>query len=71
MRLRIGKLLEERGLNAHEFAKLAGLPITTAYRLANLKKPPKQLHAATIDKVCEALGVQPGDLFEYVPRKHR
>ena len=66
MRLRIAKLLKERGLNAHQLAKMAGLPITTAYRLVSAK-PPTQLNTRTIDKVCLALKVQPGDLFEYLP----
>ena len=67
VRLRIAKLLEERGLNAHQFAARAGLPITTAYRLAKGGGKIKQLNVRTIDKICAALKVQPGDLFEYLP----
>jgi putative transcriptional regulator len=69
VRLRVAKLLKERGLNAHQLAKGAGLPITTAYRLAKGGEAIKQLNVRTIDKLCTYLGVQPGDLFEYQPRR--
>jgi len=68
--LRVHKLLRERGINAHQLAALAGIPITTAYRLARVQ-PPTRLDTRTIDRLCTALKCQPGDLFDYQPEKPR
>jgi len=55
-------------MTAHALSKAAGIPRTTAYRLAR-DRHVKRFDTRTIDRLCAALGVQPGDLFEYVPEK--
>jgi putative transcriptional regulator len=69
--MRIAKILKSKGLNAHAFAKLAGVPITTAYRLARPHGQLKRIDMTTINKVCTALDCTPGDLFDYTPEKKR
>jgi putative transcriptional regulator len=62
--LRVDKLLKERGMTAHALAKVAGIPRTTAYRLARGRQI-KRFDTRTIDRLCRALNCVPGDLFEY------
>jgi putative transcriptional regulator len=69
VRLRIGKLLHERGMTAYQLAKLTGVHVTTAYRLAKSSGAVRRLDTRTIDKLCTALRCHPGDLFDYVPEK--
>jgi putative transcriptional regulator len=65
---RIAKLLRERGTTAYALSKAAGIPRSTAYRLARGRSL-KRFDTRTIDKLCAALGCLPGDLFEYIPDK--
>lgn len=61
--LRIGELLERRGLTAYQLAKLSDGRITrsTAYRLANGEV--ERLSSQTVAALCEILKCKPGDLF--------
>lgn len=61
--LRIGQLLEKRGLTAYQLAKLSEGRITrsTAYRLANGEV--ERVSSATVAALCEVLKCKPGDLF--------
>jgi DNA-binding Xre family transcriptional regulator len=65
VRLRIGKLLRDRKMTAYRLAKLAGLSVWAAYRLAAPGERNRRLDTTTIDKLCHALSCHPGDLFEY------
>jgi putative transcriptional regulator len=71
VRLRIGKLLRERGMTAYGLAKGAKLSTTVAYRLAGEGGRVRRLDTRTIDKLCRVLNCQPGDLFEYQPHGRR
>jgi DNA-binding Xre family transcriptional regulator len=45
--------------------------VPTAYRLADRELQFGRFTADTLDRLCAALGVQPGDLLEWVPGKRR
>ncbi len=47
-----------------------GLSAPTCYRLANPDQRFGRFTADTLDRLCAALGVQPGDLPEWVPEQH-
>jgi len=73
VRLHVEELLKEREMNPLELSRLAGIPVTTAYRLAR-PDAPRRIDLGTIDRVCAALHVAPGELFVYVrdqPRAKR
>ena len=61
--LRIGDLLERRGLTAYQLAKLSNGRISksTAYRLANGEVD--RLSSTTVAALCDVLKCKPGDLF--------
>lgn len=65
MKLGIAKLLKDRGITRYRFAKMTGLSLTTAYKLASRDGRFERLEARTIDAVCEALDCQPGDFITY------
>lgn len=61
--LRIGQLLEKRGLTAYQLAKQSDGRISrsTAYRLANGEV--ERLSSETVAALCAVLKCKPGDLF--------
>jgi DNA-binding Xre family transcriptional regulator len=63
----IPEILRERGWNANQFAKAAGLTIPAAYRLSKDVEV-HRIDAATLDKLCAFFGAEPGDLLERVER---
>ncbi len=67
IRFRLAKLLKERGWTAYRLAQETGLTIPTAYRLADPDQEFGRFTGDTLDRLCAALGVQPGALLEFVP----
>ena len=70
VRLRLRKLLEEKGMSAYELSKLAGLSLTTLYRLTRRDGKFGRIEAKTLDQICGVLGIEPGELFERVGGRH-
>ena len=62
---RLKVLLAERDMNLSDLAELADIHYTTMRRFAGDEIT--SIHKGTLDKVCAALGVQPGDIFIYRP----
>jgi len=62
VRLTVSKLLEQRKMSTAEFAEKAGLAYNTA--LAIRRGVHSRVDLDTIGRVCEALNVKPGELFE-------
>lgn len=62
-RLRV--ILAERDMNIRQLAELANVHYTTMHRFAG--NGLASIHKQTLNKVCAALKVQPGDLFIYLP----
>ena len=67
VRLRVAELMKARRISAYALAKGAGLNYATAYRLSRPNGTFQRLESATLDRVCEFLQVQPGELIEWVP----
>ncbi len=67
VRLRLTQILKRRKMTRYALAKATGLTQTQAYRLARPDGAFGRLEAETLDRLCRGLGVQPGDLLEWVP----
>lgn len=67
IRLRLADVLAKRGWTPYRLAQETGLTVPTAYRLADASLRFGRFTADTLDRLCEALEVQPGDLLEWVP----
>jgi DNA-binding Xre family transcriptional regulator len=63
VKFRIDEILAERKLNISDFARLAGLSYPTAHDLATGRAG--QIRNETIAKICDGLGIQPGDIYHY------
>ncbi len=62
---RLKVVLAERNMSMKKLAEMAGLHYTTINRFE--KDERELISRKTLDTVCKALDVQPGDLFVYVP----
>lgn len=62
---RLSAIMGARRMDISELAEKAGIAYGTAHSLYHHKN--KQIHFNVIARVCEALDVQPGDIFVYVP----
>lgn len=67
IRLRLADVLAERGWTPYRLARETGLSVPTAYRLADPDLRFGRFTADTLDRLCAALRVQPGDLLEWLP----
>lgn len=64
LRLRLKKLLEERGITAAKFSRLADIPTTTVYRLINDENYAPTI--VTLRKVADYFGLTIDELYEKV-----
>ncbi|MFN2566479.1 MAG: helix-turn-helix domain-containing protein [Gemmatimonadaceae bacterium] len=71
IRFRLAGILERKGWTPYRLARVTGLTVPTAYRLADPALRFGRFTADTLDRLCAALEVQPGDLLEWVPEKER
>lgn len=71
VRWRVADLLKQRGWTAYRLVQVAGISPTVVYRLAKSKQQVKRVDGKTLDALCAALGVGPGELLEYVPDRKR
>lgn len=64
LRLDIAELCKREGIeNAHQLAQVAGLSYAVVWRI--WKGTPSQIGLATLERLCDVLRVQPGQLFTY------
>ena len=61
----LSRIMGERKMTRAALAKLAGLNPHTVQTLYN--ETSKSIYFDVMDQLCQALNVQPGDLFEHVP----
>lgn len=59
---KLDEILEQKGMTWNDLCN-AGLSANMPQKF----KKNKALNTTTVDLVCEYLGVQPGDIMEYVP----
>jgi DNA-binding Xre family transcriptional regulator len=69
VRWKIRGMLEKRGWTAYRLAMVTGLTVPAVYRLARHNSQMGRVEGNTLDRLCDALGVQPGDLLEHIPDK--
>ena len=65
IRNHLSRVMGERRLKIQDVADRSGLAYTTVFALYHDKV--RRVDLATLDALCRALGVQVGDLLEYVP----
>jgi putative transcriptional regulator len=70
VRLTLHQLLRQRGISAYALSRGAGLSYPSAYRLSRPAGAFGRLNADTLDRVCEFLQVQPGDLLRWTPGRN-
>ena len=60
-------LLAERRLKVADLIRMTDISKSTMHKIYNDQTT--RIDFETIDKICEALDVQVGDLFQYIPSK--
>ena len=71
IRFRLADTMKRKGWTPYHLSQVTGLTVPTAYRLADSRLQFGRFTADTLDRLCAALGVQPGDLLQWVPDKKR
>ena len=69
VRWKIAGLLKKRGWTAYRLAQETGLTVPAVYRLAKQNAQMGRVEGTTLNRLCDALEVQPGDLLEHIPDK--
>lgn len=69
VRWKVREVLKQKGWTAYRLAKEAGITAPAIYRLAQQNAQMGRVNGETLDRLCAALGVQPGELLEWVPAK--
>ena len=67
IRFHLADVLKRKGWTPYRLSRETGLTVPTAYRLADPDIAFGRFTADTLDRLCAALGVQPGELLEWVP----
>ena len=67
IRLRLAEVLRQRDWTPYRLAQETGLTVPTVYRLANPDAQFGRITVDTLDRLCAALRVQPGELLEWMP----
>lgn len=62
---RLKVIMAEKEIDNHQLHKLTGLHLGTISKLRN--NPPARIETDTLNRLCNALQCQPGDLLRYVP----
>ena len=71
IRFHLAAVLKRKGWTPYRLSQQTGLTVPTAYRLADPKIEFGRFTVDTLDRLCAALDVQPGELLEWVPDKRR
>jgi putative transcriptional regulator len=66
IRFRLAEVLKRKGWTPYRLSQATGLTVPTAYRLADPELRFGRFTTDTLDRLCRALDVQPGDLLEWV-----
>ena len=71
IRFHLAAILERKGWTPYRLARVTGLTVPTAYRLADPEGQFGRFSADTLDRRCAALDLQPGELLEWVRENQR
>ena len=66
---RLAVLMADREMDYKEVAEKAGLHKVTVSKHKNMKVMPSRLDRETLEKYCQVLNCQPGDLMRYIPQE--
>jgi DNA-binding Xre family transcriptional regulator len=69
VRWRVADLLAERKWSTYKLVQESRLSATVVYRIAKARRQVKRVDGKTLDALCAAFGVGPGELLEYIPEK--
>ena len=69
VRFRLDGVLKEKGISQSKLARQSRVSLVTINGIANNRTTRVDLE--TLDKLCNALGVEPGDLFEREGKRKR
>jgi putative transcriptional regulator len=67
IRFKLADVLKARDWTPYRLAQATGLTVPTAYRLASEDLEFGRFTTDTLNRLCTALNVQPGELLEYIP----
>lgn len=67
IKLRLSEMLKERGRTPYWLAKVTGIRYASIWQMS--KGDLARLHVETLDRICEALDCQPGDLLVRVSER--
>ncbi|WP_028560912.1 helix-turn-helix domain-containing protein [Paenibacillus pinihumi] len=67
IRCTLGDIMKKRNLQNKDVVKLTGVSRNTITSLA--ANATKRIDYDTLEGLCKGLGIQPGDLIEFVPDK--
>lgn len=67
IRWKLNQLMFDRGLKSGDLVKATGLHPNTVSKLKNLREMPDRLEKGTLNSLCKALDIQPGELMVYEP----
>lgn len=62
---RLSRILGERRMSIADLARESGVAYTSLFELYHGRA--KRVDLKTLNSICKALGVQPGDILEYQP----
>lgn len=62
-------LLAERRMKVADLIRMTGISKSTVHKIYN--EQTSRIDFDTMDKICEALDIEVGDLFTYVPNEPR
>jgi DNA-binding Xre family transcriptional regulator len=68
---RVRELLKERNWTRYRLVQESGLPSTTVYRISESEDQVRRVDGLTLDALCAAFNVGPGELLEYVKTEKR
>jgi len=71
IRFRLDEVLRSRGITAYRLAKDTGMALSTVYRMTSGRRRPGAVDWSTLERICEYLDVEPGELLEWVPAKRK
>jgi len=62
---KLNQIMFERKLKNPQVSEMTGLHTNTISKLKNLREMPDRLDKKTLNALCRALEIQPGDLMKY------
>lgn len=62
---KLNQIMFERNIKNYQLVEMTGLHPNTISKLKNCREMPNRLEHKSLDAICRALDIQPGDLMAY------